>query len=121
MAGSNHSDEAGDASRRTHLANERTLLAWWRSGLTALGVGVAVGRVLPEFGHHARWPYVALGAAYTVLGFALVLYGTVRQREVGAAVVAGRFTWPERHVVSALALLACFIGLATLVLILVDV
>jgi uncharacterized membrane protein YidH (DUF202 family) len=28
--------EAVDASRRTRLANERTELAWWRTGLTAL-------------------------------------------------------------------------------------
>jgi uncharacterized membrane protein YidH (DUF202 family) len=27
-----------DAIRRTRLANERTYLAWWRSGLTALAV-----------------------------------------------------------------------------------
>jgi putative membrane protein len=39
---------SGDASRRTRLANERTQLAWWRTGLTALAVGLAIGRVLPE-------------------------------------------------------------------------
>lgn len=39
-----------DASRRTYLAGERTQLAWWRTGLTALAValglaatGVALG------------------------------------------------------------------------------
>ena len=118
MAESKGADEPGDASRRTHLANERTLLAWWRSGLTALGVGVAVGRVLPEFGHGARWPYAALGAAYAIFGFALVLYGTVRQREVEAAVVSGSFEWPQRRLVGAFSLLACGIGLATVLLIL---
>ena len=36
-----------DASRRTYLAEERTLLAWWRSGLAAFAVAVGVGRLLP--------------------------------------------------------------------------
>ncbi|MGZ5314068.1 MAG: DUF202 domain-containing protein, partial [Solirubrobacterales bacterium] len=41
-------DEARDATRRTRLANERTQLAWWRTGLTALAVAVGIGRVIPE-------------------------------------------------------------------------
>ena len=35
-------DQVADASRRTYLAGERTYLAWWRSGLTALAVGALV-------------------------------------------------------------------------------
>ncbi|HEX6762590.1 MAG TPA: DUF202 domain-containing protein [Gaiellaceae bacterium] len=31
-----------DATRRTRLANERTYLAWWRTGLT-VGVVVLLG------------------------------------------------------------------------------
>jgi putative membrane protein len=114
-------DPAGDASRRTHLANERTFLAWWRSGLTALGVSLAVGRIIPAFGHTTRWPYAALGAAYAVFGLAMVLYGTARQREVEEAVRVGGFSWPERRLVGAFTLLAAGIGLATLVLVVVNV
>src|SRR5437870_13076633 len=33
-------DEALDATRRTRLANERTYLAWWRTGLTSLAVSL---------------------------------------------------------------------------------
>lgn len=33
-------------SRRTLLANERTYLAWWRTGLTTLTVALAVARVV---------------------------------------------------------------------------
>jgi putative membrane protein len=40
-------DEAIDATRRTLLASERTELAWRRTGLTALAVALAVGRVVP--------------------------------------------------------------------------
>ena len=34
-------DQAQDATRRTRLANERTYLAWWRTGLTSLAVSLA--------------------------------------------------------------------------------
>jgi putative membrane protein len=41
--------EDADATRRTHLANERTRLALWRTGLTAIAVALAVGRVADRF------------------------------------------------------------------------
>jgi len=41
-------NEAGDALRRTRLANERTYLAWWRTGLTAFAVGLGAGKLVPE-------------------------------------------------------------------------
>jgi putative membrane protein len=49
--------EAGqvrDATRRTRLANERTYLAWWRTGLTALAVSFGAGRLLPELSNGAN-------------------------------------------------------------------
>jgi uncharacterized membrane protein YidH (DUF202 family) len=36
--------EVQDATRRTRLANERTYLAWLRSGLTALAASFGAGR-----------------------------------------------------------------------------
>ena len=41
-------DEDGDASRRTWLAAERTVLAWLRTGLTATAVALGVGKVVPD-------------------------------------------------------------------------
>jgi putative membrane protein len=40
-------DEARDATRRTRLANERTYLAWWRTGLTAFAVSLGAGKLVP--------------------------------------------------------------------------
>ena len=40
-------DDARDATRRTRLANERTYLAWWRTGLTTLAVSVGTGKLVP--------------------------------------------------------------------------
>jgi putative membrane protein len=58
-----------DATRRTRLATERTELAWWRTGLTALAVALGVGRVVPELGHGgARWPYVVADVGFAIWG-----------------------------------------------------
>ena len=50
-------DEARDAARRTRLANERTYLAWWRTGLTTLAVSVGAGRLIPELSQGPNWPF----------------------------------------------------------------
>ncbi|NUR75405.1 MAG: DUF202 domain-containing protein [Thermoleophilia bacterium] len=80
-----------DATRRTRLANERTYLAWWRTGLTALAVAVGVGRVVPELSDVERWPYELAGAGFGVLGLAFIAIGYVRTRAVEAALDRGEF------------------------------
>ena len=47
-----------DAARRTRLANERTYLAWWRGGLTAIAVSLGAGAVVPDITSGSRWPFV---------------------------------------------------------------
>src|SRR5438270_660386 len=74
--------DAGGAMRRTHLANERTYLAWWRTGLTALASGVGIGRLVPSLAHQTRWPYAILGAGFALIGIVAIAYGLVRQRAV---------------------------------------
>ena len=83
--------EVEDATRRTHLANERTHLAWWRTGLTALAVGLAAGRIVPELAGGAAWPYQVIGAGYAILGCALILYGHVRREQVQEALARGEW------------------------------
>jgi uncharacterized membrane protein YidH (DUF202 family) len=71
-----------DASRRTLLAEERTFLAWFRSGLAAIAVSLAVGRLLPalverqllagRFLPLPLWVIVTLGVAGLVLSTATV-------------------------------------------------
>ena len=43
-------EDSRDATRRTRLANERTYLAWWRTGLTAFAVSFGAGRIAFRFG-----------------------------------------------------------------------
>ena len=68
-----------DAPRRTHLAAERTWLAWWRTGLAAAGAAIGIGRVLPELIDGTTWPYVVLGAGYGVLALGLMGAAAIRQ------------------------------------------
>ena len=80
-----------DATRRTRLANERTYLAWWRTGLTSLAVCVGVGRLVPLHTHVARWPYEAVGAGFGALGLAFLWIGYDRLRSVERALDDGSF------------------------------
>ena len=102
--------EAEDATRRTRLATERTYLAWWRTGLGALAVGFAAGKLIPELSSGASWPYELLGVGYILLGVAFIAYGHRRQRAVEAAV--GRGEWAPLDERATVALTAGGIGLA---------
>ena len=85
-------DEIADATRRTRLANERTELAWWRTGLTALAVALGIGRVVPELnGSGVRWPYVVAGVGFALWGIAAIAYGSRRSAEVERVLAVGRF------------------------------
>lgn len=113
-------DEMGDATRRTSLAAERTVLAWLRTGLTVLAVALAIGRILPELrdGEDA-WGYKLLGGAYGVLGIAIIAYGLARGRTVDRALRAGRWAPLDDRAMWAFGLATGALGVATVVLILV--
>jgi putative membrane protein len=80
-----------DATRRTRLANERTYLAWWRTGLTSIAVAVGVGRVVPDVSNVTRWPYEVAGAGFGLLGIAFIWFGYARARAVEKALDQGSF------------------------------
>ncbi len=110
-----------DATRRTHLANERTYLAWWRSGLTSLGVALGVGKLIPELstgGNVAA--YEALGVVFALLGAAFVGYGFVRQRQVDEALRRRDYRHPSERVMLVLAAVGVALGLATAIVLLLD-
>jgi putative membrane protein len=73
-----------DPVRRTHLAVERTYLAWWRTGLTAFAVALATARVVPELANSKhQWPYTVLGIGFALMGIASIGYAE-RRRRAGA-------------------------------------
>ena len=115
------SDETGDATRRTLLAAERTLLAWLRTGLTVLAVAVGIGKIAPDLSDAANaTAWAILGALYAVLGVGIVVYGFWRGRVVDAAVRAGRYVSLQDNVMWAIGGVSVVLGLATAVLIVID-
>jgi putative membrane protein len=113
-------EEAADATRRTRLANERTYLAWWRTGLTALAVSLAAGKVVPELSHtSAKWPYEMLGAGFALLGIACIGYGYRREHDIEEALNRGEFAPIDRKSSLLLTIGGVSLGTLTFVLILV--
>jgi putative membrane protein len=111
---------AEDATRRTYLANERTYLAWWRTGVTCLAVAFGAGRIVPALGHNARWPYAVVGAGFAIVGVAFMAFGARRQREVHAAIARGDFSELDDRVTNALTAAGVLLGVGVLILVLVD-
>jgi len=95
--------EFGDPSRRTYLAAERTLLAWWRTSFAALGVALAVGRLLPDVAHLPKVPFLVLGIGWGLLAGALIVFGTARDRQSHSAIRAGNFAHLDRRATALLA------------------
>jgi putative membrane protein len=114
-------DEDGDATRRTWLASERTVLAWLRTGLTATAVALAVGKVVPDLRSGGpSWPFVVLGAGYALLGVVIVVYGLRRGREVDRAIRAGRWLSLDDRAMWLIGALTIGLGLMAAVVILAD-
>ncbi len=111
---------AGDATRRTWLANERTYLAWWRTGLTAFAVSIGTGKLVPALTDESRWPYLIVGLGFALLGVAFVAYGYRRLREVDAAIARGEYAPPDGRVMGLLAAVGVLLGLALLAIVAVG-
>jgi putative membrane protein len=101
-----------DSRARTHLANERTFLAWLRTGLSLMAVGLAVAGFLPV-DLVPGFPYVRSFSVLLVLsGTVMVIYGAVRyvrackQIETGAYDPAGMAVVTIAAIISFLGILA---------------
>jgi putative membrane protein len=113
-------DERVDATRRTHLASERTYLAWWRTGLTSLTVGIGAGRIVPALTSGTNWPYTIVGAGFAVLGVVCIVYAAVRRREVDEALMRGDFVRPDNRVIALMTVLGALLGLLVLAIVLAQ-
>jgi putative membrane protein len=110
--------ETADALRRTRLASERTYLAWWRTGLTAIAVGIGAGGIAPKLVGESHWAYVLVGSGFAALGVALLGYGLRRQATVDRALAEGSFAAPDSGVLLALTAVGAVLGVLTVVLLL---
>ena len=113
-------DDAGDATRRTRLANERTYLAWWRTGLTSFAVSLATGKLVPELSDGPSWPYTILGVVFALLGSLCIIYALRRQRAVERAIDEGIYVGPDERVLAVLSIAGAVVGLVLTVVLIVQ-
>jgi putative membrane protein len=100
--------EAPAIDLRILKANERTLLAWIRTGLALMGFGFVVARIgmwlreVQPAAASGSWPG-RLGAAFVVLGTISNALAAVRYVRVRKAIIEGRVMIPGNVTVLALA------------------
>jgi membrane associated rhomboid family serine protease len=88
-------------------------------GLAAFAVAIGVGRLLPALlDDEGQGSFVALGVAYAILGFALVLFGSLRERAQARALARGGFAPLPRAVVTALTVYLALLAVGTITLVL---
>ncbi len=103
-----------DVTRRTRLANERTYLAWWRTGLTAFAVSLAAGELIPALSDAPTWPYSLLGAAFAILGIGFTSLAYVRERAVERALKDGGYAPLSERLLAGLTGAGVVLGIALL-------
>ena len=112
-----------EAEVREHLANERTLLAWVRTGVGLISVGFVVERAgafatAVSGGESAAQASTAFGLALVALGCLALVVGAVQffrtRRMILAGVFASTATPYMIVVAGSLLLAAAFIGYALL-------
>jgi putative membrane protein len=113
-------DETRDATRRSRLANERTYLAWWRTGLTTLAVSVGAGRIVPELSGGAAWPFQLIGVAFAAVGILFMVYGYRRHQDVDAALTRGDDVQLPDRASLAFAGIGALLGVGTILLVLIH-
>jgi len=120
IAMSERPGEERDVTRRTRLANERTYLAWWRTGLTSFAVSIGAGKLVPALTDERRWPYAAVGIGFALLGLVFVAYGAKRLRDVDAALARGEYAPPDARMLGLLTASGVVLGIALLAIVALD-
>ena len=112
-----HNDSA---PRRTLMAAERTYLAWLRTGLGAIGVSLAVGRIVPVLLDVSRLSYALLGVGWGVLGVFLIAYALVRARRLERSLAAGGGVDLDWWALVLATVIGLALALATIVMVLLE-
>jgi putative membrane protein len=118
---------ANPNATRDHLANERTLLAWVRSGIAIMALGFVVARFglqIRELGVQAprqtsTWLSTGFGVAIVVCGGALVALAALRHGAATRAIDRGDY-YPSTGLILLLAAGVIVVALLLVVYLLVT-
>lgn len=112
--GPREAQENTGSTARDHLANERTFLAWIRTSLAIIGLGVLVGKLIETDGLTAE----VIGIAMVGFGAAMLIYSISRYERTLALLNKGMFS-AARWGPIILAALGLFVAVGALVLLLI--
>lgn len=104
---------ADDAQVRTHLANERTFLAWLRTAIVLIGAGIAA-TALTETEGTDRAVAIGLGTLSVLAGCGLVVLAYYDFRDTQTSIENGRYR-PSRALPMLATVLIALVGLGALV------
>ena len=99
---------------RDHLANERTFLAWIRTALAVIGLGVLVGKLVETEGLFAE----VIGIAMVAFGAIMLIYSISRYERTITLLSKGQFS-AARWGPIVLATIGLLIAVGALILLLV--
>ncbi len=108
------SETYGAPSRRTYYAEERTLLAWWRTGMATAAVALAIGGIVPKLAGFPKDRFYALGAAYGLLAIFFFVGGSVRDHMGRQAMSKGGFSGLSSKVVVGATIYLCVLVILTI-------
>jgi putative membrane protein len=111
----------GESSNRArdHLANERTFLAWVRTGIAAVVFGFAIGRFAIAIRQFMQiqgrisataGPSVWFGTVAIIAGVVLTIAGLLRYRRIRVQLETGHFE-PAGFIIDLVAILVVLFGL----------
>ncbi|MFN7677013.1 MAG: YidH family protein [Cyanobacteriota bacterium] len=95
---------------RDHLANERTYLAWMRSGIALLGFGVLIVRIRvlrPPLAPHPPGFGWKLGLAFSIVGLLMVGLSSLHYFGVRNDIEDDQYEPPDRWVLLSTLVLLC--------------
>jgi len=107
-----------DALIRTHLANERTFLAWLRTAVVLLGVGLGA-IALGGSGRFEEVVALALGGVAVVAALVMVVWAYATYADTTTSIERRRYHPPRAFIATATALIA-LTGIVVIALLAVE-
>jgi putative membrane protein len=114
---------SSDSRARDHLANERTFLAWVRTGVALVGFGILIAKLrdaavglpgpAPQAAPVAAGRSALLGAAFALLGILVIVLGAGRYAAGERAIESNEYQ-PRGAQLLVLAFLLVLLGVAVL-------